>query len=181
MTIYHNHHIIPKHMGGTDDPSNLVRLTVEEHAEAHQKLYEEYGNYKDYAAWRGLSGYMKKQEIIGFLQSEGAKKRNKEHGHPWLGDKNPSKRKVKEGTHHFQQDIGNRPADIIQRKLVSEGTHHWQSQEHKQKTGFNNQKRLENGTHKFAEKVSCPNCGKIGQAAAMKRWHFDNCSNFSSL
>lgn len=25
------------------------------------------------------------------------------------------------------------------------------------------------------EKISCPHCGKLGQLAAMKRWHFDNC------
>ena len=37
-TIYHIHHIIPKHLGGTDDPSNLIKLTIEEHAEAHRIL-----------------------------------------------------------------------------------------------------------------------------------------------
>ena len=47
MTIYHFHHIIPKHLGGSDDPSNLIRLTVEEHAEAHRKLYEEHGLEED--------------------------------------------------------------------------------------------------------------------------------------
>jgi hypothetical protein len=31
-TIYHKHHIIPKHMGGTDDLSNIAKLTIEEHA-----------------------------------------------------------------------------------------------------------------------------------------------------
>ena len=35
--IYHNHHILPKHMGGTDDPENIIKLTIEEHAEAHKK------------------------------------------------------------------------------------------------------------------------------------------------
>ena len=35
----HKHHIIPKHMGGTNDPSNIVELTVAEHADAHNLLY----------------------------------------------------------------------------------------------------------------------------------------------
>jgi hypothetical protein len=26
----HIHHIIPKHIGGTDEPSNLIELTVKE-------------------------------------------------------------------------------------------------------------------------------------------------------
>ena len=42
-------------MGGTDDPDNLIELSVEEHAEAHRKLYEEHGNWQDYLAWQGLS------------------------------------------------------------------------------------------------------------------------------
>ena len=54
-------------MGGSDDPSNLVELTVEEHAEAHRKLWEQYGNIKDYCAWKGLSGQIGKEEIIRLL------------------------------------------------------------------------------------------------------------------
>lgn len=42
-------------MGGTDDPSNLVELTIEEHAEAHKKLWEEYGNEYDKIAWLSLT------------------------------------------------------------------------------------------------------------------------------
>ena len=52
----HNHHIIPKHMGGTDDPSNLVELTVAEHAQAHKELYEKYGKTEDLCAYYMLSG-----------------------------------------------------------------------------------------------------------------------------
>ena len=51
-------------MGGTDDPSNLVELTIEEHAEAHRKLYEEYGRLQDKRAWLGLTKIMSGEEII---------------------------------------------------------------------------------------------------------------------
>lgn len=53
--IKHKHHIIPKHAGGSNDPSNLVELTIEEHAEAHRKLYLEHGRWQDRLAWLGLS------------------------------------------------------------------------------------------------------------------------------
>ena len=62
--IYHKHHIIPKHMGGSDDPSNLVELTVEEHAEAHRILFEKYGRWEDELAWKGLSEQISKDEIL---------------------------------------------------------------------------------------------------------------------
>jgi len=60
----HKHHIIPRHAGGTDGPSNLVELTVEEHAEAHRVLYDKYGRWQDKLAWLGLSGQIGKEEII---------------------------------------------------------------------------------------------------------------------
>ena len=62
-SIYHVHHIVPKHMGGTDDPSNLVKLTVEDHAKAHLELYEEYGHIQDLWAYKGLTGQMTKEEM----------------------------------------------------------------------------------------------------------------------
>jgi hypothetical protein len=60
----HKHHIIPKHAGGTDDKSNLIELTIEEHAEAHRILYEQYGRWQDRVAWLSLAGIMKDQERI---------------------------------------------------------------------------------------------------------------------
>jgi hypothetical protein len=51
----HKHHIQPKHSGGTDDSSNLIDLSAEEHAEAHLKLYEKSGNKADLWAYKMLS------------------------------------------------------------------------------------------------------------------------------
>ena len=69
----HKHHIIPKHAGGSDRPENLVELSVEEHAEAHRLLYEQYGRWQDKTAWEGLTGLISKEELVRILQSEGGK------------------------------------------------------------------------------------------------------------
>jgi hypothetical protein len=71
----HKHHIIPRHAGGTDDPSNLIELTVEEHAEAHRVLWEKCGRGQDKIAWLGLSGQIGHEEAI-FLSNSLAHKGN---------------------------------------------------------------------------------------------------------
>lgn len=81
MSIYHIHHIVPKHAGGTDDPKNLIKLSIEEHAEAHKKLYEQFGRQEDYLAWKGLAGLIGKDELL----KEVGNIRN-------LKNKNPEKR-----------------------------------------------------------------------------------------
>jgi hypothetical protein len=60
-------------MGGTDDPSNLIELSVEEHAEAHKKLYEEHGNELDKIAYEALSGMIGQEEVIKKVLSESGK------------------------------------------------------------------------------------------------------------
>ena len=70
--IYHIHHIIPRHMGGTDDPTNLIKLTIEEHAEAHRVLYEKYGNKFDNSAYLVLSKQIG-QEEANYLKLLGEK------------------------------------------------------------------------------------------------------------
>jgi hypothetical protein len=50
-------------MGGTDDPSNLILLSVEDHAKAHRLLFEQHGRWEDEIAWRGLSGLIGKEEV----------------------------------------------------------------------------------------------------------------------
>ncbi len=68
--VFHKHRMMPGHMGGTYDPSNVVLLTVEEHAEAHKKLYEEHGYWQDKLAWHGLSGLKNHGEIHSAVSRE---------------------------------------------------------------------------------------------------------------
>lgn len=70
----HKHHIIPKHMGGTNDPENIKALSIEEHTEAHRLLYEEHGKIEDRLAWMGLSGMIGRDEIIKELMTENGRK-----------------------------------------------------------------------------------------------------------
>jgi hypothetical protein len=80
----HKHHIIPKHMGGTDDPDNIIVLSVKEHAIAHAKLYLEHGNIENYLAYKGLRKQIGKEEIfrecsrMGGLNNKG-KPKSKSH------------------------------------------------------------------------------------------------------
>ena len=60
----HKHHIIPRHAGGTDHESNLIELSIEEHAEAHRILYETHGRWQDRVAWLSLSGITNDKERI---------------------------------------------------------------------------------------------------------------------
>lgn len=73
----HIHHIIPRHKGGTDHPDNLIELTVEEHAEAHRLLYEQYGDQEDYIAWQGLSALIGKEEMLIEKSKLGGRKNTK--------------------------------------------------------------------------------------------------------
>ena len=70
---YHEHHIIPKHMGGSNDPSNLIVLTVEEHSEAHRLLFLHHGKQEDYIAWLALAGINTMSETKRLVQSLGLK------------------------------------------------------------------------------------------------------------
>lgn len=81
MSELHKHHIIPKHANGTDDPSNLIELTIIDHAIAHKVLYHFYGRIQDKIAWLTLSGQIGGQEarLMALRAITVGKKLTREH------------------------------------------------------------------------------------------------------
>jgi hypothetical protein len=112
MTKYHVHHIIPRHMGGTDDENNLIKLTVEEHVAAHLSLYKKYGKKEDLTAYHLLSGHLKEgfkeRSRLGGLKS-GA--RNRETGH--------IQRIAKNQTHQQHVANGRKGAEVCREKKIN--------------------------------------------------------------
>lgn len=60
----HKHHIIPKHRGGTNDPSNLVEISLTQHAMFHYCEWRLYKKRADYVAWKRLVGNLKDEELV---------------------------------------------------------------------------------------------------------------------
>ena len=156
MSIYHIHHIVPKHLGGSDDPSNLIKLTVNEHAEAHKKLWEDHGNEYDYIAWKCLSGQISNAEANrlanihyhkGRKLTEEVKKKisqrisGEKHPLYGIGHTEETKKKISEKTKE-----GMRKSD--KKAGAPKGTVPW----NKGKTGL--QKHSEETRKKIGESVS---------------------------
>lgn len=154
--VKHKHHIIPKHMGGSDDPSNIVELTVEEHAEAHRKLYEEFGHLQDKLAWQGLLGLISTAEIVYTSQSEGMKgSKNPMYGKPApnRGIKRPGVGGRKKGTKWSDEER--------QKKMLLRQNSEFQE---KMKKVYSDPKRN--------KKISDAQKGKIGTSLG-KKWYND--------
>lgn len=79
--MYHKHHIVPRHMGGSDDPSNIKVVTVEQHANEHKLLWEKYGKKEDFIAWQALSGNINSEEarIEAVKVANTGRKQTEEH------------------------------------------------------------------------------------------------------
>lgn len=69
-------------MGGSDDPSNLIELTREEHAKEHLKLYEQYGKKQDLGAYYLLTGQTDDaMKICCSLGGQVQGPKNRDNGH----------------------------------------------------------------------------------------------------
>ena len=160
MTIYHKHHIIPKHMGGTDDPSNLIYLTIEEHAEAHKKLWEKHGHWQDELAYKGLSKLISKDEII----LEVSVKAN-------LGKTFSTEHKEK-----ISKALKNHSVSEETRKKISNTRRQKNIPSPRKNASHTDEaKQLLSLTAKNRKKITC-SCGKTVDVSNFGRWH-KNCNH----
>jgi hypothetical protein len=60
----HKHHIIPKHRGGTNDASNLIEISLTQHAMFHYCEWQLHKKRADYVAWKRLVGNLKDEELV---------------------------------------------------------------------------------------------------------------------
>ena len=186
----HIHHIIPRHAGGTDDPSNLIELTPEEHAEAHRKLYEKYGRVQDKVAWLGLAKLATNKEIIAELLSQPKSKEHKQKiseahkgmSKPWVcgGKGNLGKPKSEEHKQKISEAHKGKPKPKLIGNRNAAGSRGPHTAEHiANVTAALNDPEVKAkiaATRASKPIVTCPHCGKQGkQGHNMKRYHFDNC------
>lgn len=180
---YEIHHIDGNH--SNNDPSNLIAVTIQQHYNIHFLQ----GDYRACAIIAGKMGCS--PEEISQLASLAAKKRVSNGTHPWLGSKNPSIKKIKDGSHNFlnpdwqkekaalrnERGTHNFLGGEIQRKRVENKTHHFLGDNNpsviKSKNGIHpwsggehqkqlNKKLLEEGNHSTQWSWTC-DCGKEGK------------------
>ena len=155
-TILHKHHIIPKHAGGTDDPSNLIYLTVEEHAEAHRMLFEQYGRWQDELAWKGLLKLVTHDEaMIRSMKPNLGKTFDDEH-----------RKKISESL------IGHEVTDQTRKKIAQT-----RKDRNIKPVGYERTDEIKlkmSNSAKNKRKILC-SCGKTVDLSNHARWH-KNCS-----
>jgi len=153
-----SHHIIPRCMGGSNDLSNLVELTPEEHYVAHQLLSRMYPENLSllHAAFM-MASTRKGNKIYGWLRKRFVKEKSKS----MMGNKNgvnsPGNTGMKHSTETRQKianaNIGKKHTEET-KKLLSE---------------------KKKGIPKI--KSECPHCNRLFSPTNMARYHGDKCKS----
>ena len=108
--IYHTHHLVPTHAGGTDDPSNLVRVNVAMHAFLHKLRYKETGDKWDKIAYEALEGQITSAEATAQARQEFIRQNPDHHSKAGKkGGKAPASQKAKEVAAETARLTGSKP------------------------------------------------------------------------
>lgn len=201
------HHIIPKSMGGSDDASNLVYLTVREHYIAHQLLWKIHRTSKMAHAWFMMLRCDPNQQR--FFTS-------RQHEKATIAHVEVLRETMKgEGNHFFgkthslearERISRNNKEHLAKHGKTQEVIDNWiekvakrpKSAEHRKKIGRSGFKMLKNihtgesirvsvgdvyddivwkNPAHDQKRSSCVHCGKESTVGNINRWHNTNCKN----
>ena len=185
----HIHHIKPKHMGGSDDPSNLIERTVAQHAEDHRLLFVKYGHWQDEVAWKGLAGLITHEEAarlasqnanLGKKHTEKTKKKQSEKkkgkGNHMFGKSGTMLGKTGEKSHMTGKKLSEETKKKMSLAHIDNPVKYWLGKFGKDHPNFGTHYNLGKHYNQGKQKiVPCPYCEKSGGVAVMHRWHFENC------
>lgn len=180
------HHVVPRCIGGSDDPGNLVRLTAEEHFVAHQLLAKIYPNNVGLIFAVLAMGARINNKKYGWVRRQFAEKMRTIDRSGWQSSKYRSdehKKKIAESikkSWESQERKTSQSAAMKGRKF---------SQDHKNKLSLakkgkklSDEVREAMARSRIGRKVTwktviCPHCQKSGGTPNMKRYHFDKCKS----
>ena len=164
-------------MGGLDEPSNIIELTIEEHALAHKELYEKYGLLEDRLAWKGLSGQIGKEDILKEIYRQNGKRCGKANigripwnkGVPMSEEQKEKMRGPKTGksgryerTEYHRKilsDNGKKPKSEITKQKLSDAA----------KKQFDDPEARRAVSERMKVRATCPHCGYISNKSCVTR------------
>lgn len=186
------HHIIPRCIGGTDDPKNLVKLTYREHYICHALLVKMNDSKHLINAFWQMSfknqvKYFNSRlfEISRKCYVESIKGSNHWAKTPefraivsasWTDDRKTSFREQVSGDSHWTKNVDMNDHAAHMRKGLTK--------EKLREIGLKSRMVTDNPMKdptiaamfkKPKEKVTCPHCGKVGGKPVMMRYHFEKC------
>lgn len=180
------HHIVPRCLGGSDNTSNLVRLTAREHYIIHQLLVKIYLHHHKLIHAAHLMT----------VKGKGHRDRSKNRWYSWLRRKNAvqmSERMKGKTSPHKGKKLTKAHRDNISKatKGKSKAYPPWNKGKKGAQVAWNKGKKgllthidetkqqiRETMTGKIRgpqQIVTCPYCNNAGGISNMKRWHFHNC------
>jgi len=197
------HHIIPSCLGGNNSKYNIVELEAREHFICHWLLSKMHSNHKiNYAFWCMIHRKSKNQYRDYKINSRSYEKIKKliavanksriisQETRDKISKANKgmiiSEWQKKQISKAFK---GKTRTEATKRKISAAHKGRIISPEHKKNLSIAGKNRIHSSSTKqkmretslSKSNVVCVYCGKEGKIAPMKRWHFDNCKNKSSL